>query len=387
MGLEELKQLKAENTKKVLAIRSAVSGEGATLNDEQRKEVSALLAKNENLTVDIQLAEQEIEMKRSLVVGQVKPEEKKELNSLEAVRSLVKNGMTPDLVARNTELAAGVESQGVFAKRDYSHGTNGGDISPVGVKGLNILEGKSALYAACGATIYRDLKGSTQKLPFMDAFIGQVVAEKGTINRDTTSPTHVELVPRRFGIQIEVTREGLSTFNQATWDDILRNAGKAIDKKISIEMYTQILAGATEVAGAGLDKDGFDELEGEVPVDGSYFMHRKTFYTAKGVKVDAGSGQFLVSRKGTDMGETYEGTPVFHSGLFSDGANQRYVTYGVPSNIAIGFWGSDAYELIVDPYTKAAEGTLVITISRIADIKIPNVATAFVKTADLNPAA
>jgi hypothetical protein len=387
MLVHELKQLQAEKEAEFLVIRGLVAKSETGTTDEQRTEMQAITRSLENIKADITLAEQELAISRNIpTVVAPQPVEKTEMNSLQAIRALSTSGLTPDLAARNKELAEGVISQGVFAKRNYSYGTNGADISPSMVQGLNILEGRTDIYRQCGATIYPDLKGSTQRLPFMDAFAGQVVAEKGTITRDQTSPSSVELVPQRVGIQIEVTREGLDTFNQTTWDGILANAGKAIDRKLSAMTYTAILAGATAVATGAITKVGFDALEASVPVDGVYFMARKTFYEAKGVPIDAGSGKFLAQRNGQDIGETYEGVPIFHSGLFADGAAQQYVTYGVPSNIAIGFWGNDAYELIVDPFTKAADGTLVVTISRIADIKIPNVARAFSKSPDLDVA-
>lgn len=388
MDLNALKQQKAEATKKLLTLQRSATDSNEPMTDEQITEVKSLKRSLDNFDVEIQLAEQEIDLKRSLVIDKpVDQTPAKEVGSLAAVRSLSEKGMTPELIARNSELAENVQTQGVFAKRNYSHGTNGAAISPSLVRGLNILEGRTDLYRQCGSTIYEDLKGSTQRLPFMDAFAGQLVAEKGAITRDQTAPTSVELVPERYGIQIEVTREGLATFNQVTWDGILANAAKAIDRKISAQMYAEILAGATTVTGADdLSKASFDLLESSVAVDGSYFMKRKTFYGAKSIAIDSGSGQFLAKRVAQDIGETYEGVPIFHSGLFVDATDEKYVAYGVPSNIAIGFWGNDAYELIVDPFTKAANGTLVITISRIADIKIPNVANAFVKSADLDPA-
>jgi hypothetical protein len=149
-------------------------------------------------------------------------------------------------------------------------------------------------------------------------------------------------------------------------------------------IYTAVLAGATEVAAGAFTKVGFDALEGSVPTDGNYMMARSSFFEAKSVPIDAGSGKFLATKQGQDYGETYEGTPIFHSSNFVDGAGLQYICYGVASNIALGFWGNDSYEIIVDPLTKAAKGTLVITISKIVDVKIPNVAVAWSRSADLD---
>lgn len=389
MDLNQLLQLRKEKQDELVAIRSLMVKEDRQMNEDEAANVEEITRSISEFDKNIELAEQAEVIERSVEnVIDNNQNQDNEMNSLELVRSLAQDGQKSEAVgANNAKIAENVATQGVFVTRNYSHATNGGDMSPTRVQGLNVLEGKSAIWAQCGATLYTGLKGGTQKLPFMDAFAGQLVAEKGAIARDETAPAHVELTPERYGIQIEVTREGLTTYSQTTWNGVLDNASKAIDRKISATMYSRILAGATEEAAGAISKAGFDALEGAVPVDGAYFMARKTFFESKGEVIGGtGSGRFLTNRVGQDRGETYEGTPIFHSGLFEDGANQQYVVYGVTDNIALGFWGDDAYEIIVDPYTKAASGVLVITISRIADIKIPNVAKAFAKSPDLDAA-
>jgi hypothetical protein len=391
MKLSDLLQEQAQLQESVLAVRSLMETENRLMNEDETKQIEEVTRKLAELEVNIAAIKTAEEIARSAKpIEVVKPNEqnKVEMKSLELVRELANAGrQTDNVIKRNSELGEGIASMGVFVERNYSFGTNGANLSPVQVGSLNVLEGTPDLYAQLGATIFGDLKGSTQVLPFMDAFAGQAVAEKGTITRDTTATNSVTLSPARVGIQIEVTREGLATFSEGTWNGVLQNAYKAIDRKITANVYAAVLAGATEVAAAtALDKASFDLLEAAVPVDGIYMMRRPTFFGAKGVKIDTGSGLFLAQRVGQDKGQTYEGTPIFHSGYFVDGANKKYVFYGVPGNIAIGFWGQDAYEVIVDHLTKAADGKLVITISKIVDVKIPNVAKAFVRTVDLDPA-
>lgn len=393
MKLSDLQQEQAQLQESVLAVRSLLETENRVMNEEETKTIETVtrrLAELKSNIAAIELADEIARSQKPIEVVQKPIDKKVEMKSLELVRELAEAGrQTENVIKRNQELGSGIASMGVFVERNYSFGTNGGDMSPVKVDGLNVLEGDPALWKQLNATVYSDLKGSTQVLPFMDAFAGQAVGEKGTITRDTTAPSSVTLTPTRVGIQIEVTREGLATFSDGTWNGVMQNAYKAIDRKITGKVYAAVLAGATEVAAADdISKASFDLLEGSVPVDGIYMMNRSTFFEAKGVDIAvAGSGKFLVSRLGQDRGETYEGSPIFHSGLFLDGAKKKYVFYGVSGNIAIGFWGMDAYEVIVDPLTKAADGVLVITISKIVDVKIPNVAKAFVRTTDLDTAS
>lgn len=388
MKVSDLKQEKALKIERMETIMGEV-GDTDSFTPEQNEELTVLRSAVEEIDAKINTLEtikRHKPMPQTTVVGANEPEKKQ--SGLELVRELVSKGQTENLVERNAEIGDNVITQGVLISRNYSHGTNGTDISPVGVSGLNILEGNVNLWKEIGCTVYGDLKGGTQKLPFMNPIVGSIVAEKAGITRTEEITNHVELTPQRFGANIEVTREGLATFNQRTWDDIMNNAAQNIDRKMVQYVYSQIAAVATEVSAAdGFDKAAFDAIEGAVPVDGSYFMTRPSFYTAKGVVIGGdGSGRFLAHKVRQDVGETYEGTPIYHSGLFADAANEQRYYYGCTPNIAVGMWGSDAYEVIVDPYTKATSGVIVITISKIADIKVVNGAIAFAKSIDLDPA-
>lgn len=390
MKVSDLKIKKSEISEELKVLRGLIDSENRPLTEEESTKVTELTRDLSSVESSISLIEKDEELSRSVVVEQ--PEVKKEMkNSLELVRHLADNNgqQSPEILDVNRELGEKIATQGVFISRNYSYGTNGVDLSPTRVGDLTVTEAAVSpkLWDRMGCTVYNGLKGGTQKLPFMSTMLAEEVAEKAGITRNTTGTSHVELTPVRVGIQIEVTREGLGSYSQSTWDGVMANVMKAIDRKITAKVYAAAFAGATAVAGVALDKDGFDDLEGSVPVDGIYMMNRKTFYEAKGVAIDTGSGKFLAMRESQDFGRTYEGTPIFHSGLFSDAANTKYVVYGVAGNIAIGFWGNDAYEVIVDPYTKADAGTLVITVSKLTDIKIPDAAVAFVKSPDLDPAA
>lgn len=377
MDLNALKQLKSEQAEKILAIRSAVEKENRQMSDDEKNTLTEVKRKVDDLNAQIDLVEQSMELERSIVTP--KPEENKKMTDLEAVRSLVDNGQNKELVERNSNIGQGVKTMGVLVSRTYTDGTDGANISPDKVgEGVNYLEGKPALWDEMGATKYPSLAGGTQRLPFMDTFVGAQKTEGNAFADETVNPESIELTPRRFGTTIKVSREGLATFNPSTWNGIMQNAMKVIDRQITGEIFVQAATTTNVTLATAHSKTNYDELEGSVPVDGNYMMSRAQFYKAKGVKLDDGSGLFLVKRNGQDKGETYEGTPVYHSALFASPAD--IVVYGVPENIAVGFWGNDAYEVIVDPYSAKKTGELEITISKIADVQVVNKDVAFVKS-------
>lgn len=377
MDLHSLKQLKSEQGEKLEAIRSIVEKENRQMTDDEKNTLAEVKRTVADLDAKIDLVNNTMELERNVM--EVKPEVDKVMGNLEAVRSLVDNGQGKDLVERNSAIGQGIKTMGVLVSRAYTDGTDGAAISPDKVgAGINYLEGKPALWDEINATKYVNLAGGTQRLPFMDIFAGAQKAEGDAFADETVAPSSIELTPRRFGTTITVSREGLSTFNPSTWDGIMANAMKVIDRQITGEIFVQAATTTNNTSATAHSKGNYDELEGSVPVDGVYFMSRAQFYKAKGVKLDDGSGLFLAKRVSQDKGETYEGTPLYHSSLFASPAD--VLVYGVPNNIAVGFWGNDAYEIIVDPYSAKKSGELEITISKIADVQVVNKDVAFAKS-------
>jgi len=389
MKKSDLEIKKSGIAESLLAIRELAKTEDRVLNGEEVTKVTELTRDLTNLEASIVLEDQADELARNLNPTKEPIVEKKVKTSLELVRDLANaKGQLPDHIQEiNREVAAGIASEGVFISR-FDYASDGANMSPKRVSGLTITESpvSPALWEDMGLTVYPSLTGGTQKLPYMSTILAEEVAEGVGITQQDPSTNHVELTPSRVGVQISVTREGLQTYNQATWDGVMKNVLESIDRKITAKVYAKAYAGATIVAAVTtFTKANFDTLEGSVPVDGKYMMSRKSFFTAKAVVIDSGSGKFLANRVSQDYGETYEGTPIFHSGLFVDASKTKYVVYGAMKQIAIGFWGNDAYELIVDPFTNALKGELLITVSKLVDIEIPDVAIAFVKSADLDP--
>lgn len=378
MDLNTLKQERKEAGDKLMVIRSRVKTENRQMTEDENTEFKMISRSLESLDSNIALAEQSLELERSL--GGVDPNVKTKMSDLAAVQLFVKRGQASEVIDRNKDIGDGIQTMGVLVSRGYSDAVDGAHLSPDNVApSINYLEGVPDLWKEVDATIYRDLKGGTQRMPFMSTFAGAIVGEGVDLAVETVNPTSVELTPNRYGTTISVSREALATYSAGAWESIMGNARKVIDRQMTAQIFVQAATTTNTTGATTHTKDNYDELEGSVPVDGIYFMSRKQFYKAKGVQVATGAGEgFLVERNGQDKGLTYEGTQVRHSELFAAPADT--VVYGVGNNIAVGFWGQDAYEIIVDPYSLKKSGELEITISKIADVVVVNKDVAFAKT-------
>ena len=261
------------------------------------------------------------------------------------------------------------------------------DVIPLDIAKLDIL-GKEPLYKQMGATVMTGLKG-TIMLPYENPILADLYAELAAITGDTVTPDGILVQPHRFSVQKTFTLETINSATDEFLTSILADMVKGTDRRITAEIYTKLLGYASEVAAAdAVSKAGFDALMGgaEVEGGGAFFSPRATFFEAKSIAIDAGSGRFLVEMIGdsaASAGRTYDGVPYWYSTMFTDAADTKFFVYGDPQKIFIGDYGQ--VEVIVDKFTKAAEGQVVITVNKIADVKVLN-PNAFVKSADLDPA-
>ena len=243
--------------------------------------------------------------------------------------------------------------------------------------------GKEPLYEKMGATIIDGAHGSI-KLSKKAPNIGQQVAEAAALSNNSTNPaTGDTLTPKRYGDTDVWTAELMAQQNPAIHAKLMSDLLKGCDRKITTDVYTHILAGATAVATGALTEAGLNALMNQVDGEGAFVMSRTSFYAGKIVKFDTGSGLRLLNAKSAGIGETWEGVPVFYSSLFSDGAAQQYVAYGDMSELFIVRWG--AVEVLFDPYTLSPNGETRVTVNRLADMGVRNDA-AFAKSPDLDSA-
>jgi HK97 family phage major capsid protein len=255
---------------------------------------------------------------------------------------------------------------------------------PVKIGAVDIV-GKAPIWEQMGVEVMRGAHG-TYILPYDDPKVAQKLAELASVTGDAVNPSGITISPVRYSIQKTFTNETFASATPEFISSILSNMALACDRKITAEIYDKAYAGATEDADAtDISKDSFDSLMGTVDIDGacSFLAPRSTFFAAKSVPIDEGSGRFLVekiSETQVGKGATYDGTPFWYSSLFADASGQ-YVVYGDLSKIHVADYGMA--DVIVDKYTLAGEGQVKITVSKIVCVALKN-PDAFAKTANLS---
>lgn len=232
--------------------------------------------------------------------------------------------------------------------------------------------GKEPLYQLMGCTVLNGVTGSI-KLTKKAAAVGKQTAEESAVANASDNPaTGDTLTPKRYGDMDTWTAETLAQQNPVIHAKLVADLIKGADRKITADVYTHILAAATAVATGAITETGLNALMNSVDGDGAFIMSRATFFEGKAIKFDTGSGLRLFNAvKGNNgVGESWEGVPAFYSQLFDDGTAKQYLAYGDMSELYIALWGG--VELLLDPYTLAANGETRIIVNRLADMGIRN---------------
>lgn len=284
------------------------------------------------------------------------------------------------------ELARGIDSTGLLVPYQYRSAavntptTHATSIDTIIDPNLSII-GYEPLYRNMGLTILEGLQG-TIKLGKKTHDVAGKYAVGDEVTAESNVPSFVTMVPERFGITDAFDKTLLAQINPQVQAAIVADMLKGCDRKLTAEVYTVALAAATEIAAGAITEAGFNALAAAVDMDGAFAMDRGSFFAAKEVKFDAGSGIRLAKNGSMNgIGTSWDGTPIYYSNLFDDGAAKQYVIYGAWSELWLGFFGG--LEIVLDPYTRARYGEVVMTVNRLADAIVRN-SGAFKKSPDLD---
>jgi hypothetical protein len=231
-----------------------------------------------------------------------------------------------------------------------------------------------------GLTVIEGLQG-TLKLGKKTHDVAGKYGSSAEVTAESNIPSFVTAAPERFGITDGFTKELLAQENPRVQAAIVADMIKGIDRAITAEVYTVALAAAGEVAAGAITEVGFNALMSAVDGQGAFAMDRASFFAAKAVAFDSGSGMRLATQIKNGFGKTWDGVDIFYSNLFADGTAKQYVVYGDWSELWLGFWGG--LEIILDPYTRARYGEIQMTVNRIADAIVRN-SGAFKRSPDLD---
>lgn len=258
----------------------------------------------------------------------------------------------------------------------------GSDKHTVNTETMSMLEairGRNVL-AKAGAKFMTGLVGDVQ-VPSLN---GAQVAWEGETDAATdgnASVKSVKLTPKRLSCYVDVSKQFLVQ-DSADAESVLRqDLINAINAKLEQTIFGTGAGSATEpkglFTGSPAVVDTFEKLANlEATIDGTNILNEPVYILSNEAKAKFRcTPKFEKTATGTisatvvSGGMVYEakevdGVPAYNS----SNVTANMFAYGDFSNLAIAQWG--AIDLIVDPYTKAADGMIRLVINAYFDIQV-----------------
>lgn len=234
---------------------------------------------------------------------------------------------------------------------------------------LEPLRAKNVLVAA-GAKFITGLVGDVQ-VPSMTA--GNVTWEGETVSAKDGGQTFtaVKLSPKRLTAYVDISKQFLVQDSKSAEALIRMDIINAINSKLEATILGSAQGTTTQPAGIfnGVSKTtiaSFKDIcdleakieDANVIGECKYVMSNKAKAALRNMAKSAKSTELVMEAGAID------GTEV----LNTSNVEEQNVVYGDFSNLAIGQWGS--IDLLVDPYTKAADGQVRLVVNAFFDAKV-----------------
>ena len=221
-----------------------------------------------------------------------------------------------------------------------------------------------------GITIYNGLPAGDFKVSAMGKGSAAWADETGTAAESKNTFTHVTLQPKRISAQLSYSKQFLAQDTIGAEAAIRRDIYNALVAQIQHTMLSADASGANKPAGifngvTAKNISSYAELcDVEATVDDSNVKgERKYLMSNKAKAILRCMPKSSLTTELVLDGNDIDGTPVIAN---SDVPTTQYA-YGDFSNIVMGTWGN--VDLIVDPYTLAAENSVRIVVNAFVDWK------------------
>lgn len=217
-------------------------------------------------------------------------------------------------------------------------------------------------------------------------FTFQNVDETAALTAQKAGYAKRVLKPKRTGMLAKISNQLLAQSSINVESDIRQRVSTALNNRLILDLLNAdgtgpnplgLLNDATFVSALAegpltlakiLELEGAVDDEDSVYGNNTFLIAKKLAAFAKGIKVDEGSGVFLM-----DMENKLYGTDTFKTSLMPvlSGAADNYpVIYGDFSSVVAGFWGG--MNILANPYSSAASNELELVINVHRDIKASN---------------
>ena len=221
-----------------------------------------------------------------------------------------------------------------------------------------------------GITIYNGLPAGDFKVSAMGKGSAAWADETGTAAESKNTFSHVTLQPKRISAQLSYSKQFLAQDTIGAEAAIRRDIYNALVAQIQHTMLSADAAGTNKPAGifngvTAKNISSYAELcDVEATVDDSNVKgERKYLMSNKAKAILRCMPKSSLTTELVLDGNDIDGTPVIAN---SDVPTTQYA-YGDFSNIVMGTWGN--VDLIIDPYTLAAENSIRIVVNAFVDWK------------------
>ena len=221
-----------------------------------------------------------------------------------------------------------------------------------------------------GITIYNGLPAGDFKVSAMSKGSAAWADETGVAAESKNTFSHITLQPKRISAQLSYSKQFLAQDTIGAEAAIRRDIYNALVAKIQSTMLSADASGANKPAGifngvTAKNITSYAELcDVEATVDDSNVKgERKYLMSNKAKAILRCMPKSSLTTELVLDGNDIDGTPVIAN---SDVPTTQYA-YGDFSNIVMGTWGN--VDLIVDPYTLAAENSVRIVVNAFVDWK------------------
>ena len=234
---------------------------------------------------------------------------------------------------------------------------------------LEPLRAKNVLVAA-GAKFITGLVGDVQ-VPSMTASNVTWEGEIASAKDGAQTFTAVKLSPKRLTAYVDISKQFLVQDSKSAEALIRQDIINAINSKLEATILGSAAGTTTQPAGIfnGVSKTTIasfkDVCNLEAKIEDANVIGECKYVMSN--KAKAALRNMAKSAKSTELvmeGGAIDGTEV----LNTSNVEEQNVVYGDFSNLAIGQWGS--IDLLVDPYTKAADGQVRLVVNAFFDAKV-----------------
>lgn len=362
MNILELKEQLTQLKERGNVLIDTAQNETRDLNEAETTELNELRQQIE--VTKAQIAEQEAAEQKKAEQIRTKniskgTKMKKEISLVKEIRNAIDENKKSVIVAAETRAAQVTGESGVHD-----------EVVETEITGILEPLYANSVLAKLGARWYTGLPMGDVQIPVMGK---QTVKWEGeTDAADSTAPTFaaVKLQPKRLSAYVDISKQLLAQDTIGVEQAIRRDLVNALNDKLEATLFGNAAGTTTQPAGLfyNASETNVDDFAGLCAFEAAVEANN-VYGNMKYVMSPTAKATFRGMIKGTNAtGMVYEagemdGTETY---VTTNVASKKFI-YGDFSNLVVGSWGN--VEIVVDPYTQAANGCVRLVINAFFDFK------------------